>query len=593
MKPSTLSEDMDCIHISDYDPDGKTIKTEEYISMSVVQLRTDHDVLPHPPYQFCTPTSRSIMASKKDMNSAPFIPYPEDSTFPKEEYLKPFDTVQWLEHLDPEDQVIQYETVRRLHIEHGCSAETINNMIMDNPGFAALRLPNGKGLLWEMDHRDLPPVIWGDGLPASRKPRLPSNFAGDIRPDNNIFDDVNHALNWFCPNLNCITDQCGLHVSPDMIDYSTSRVTPKEPLVTSVDLLQLEAGIDCGAACFQLIEPGHMEDVDDSVDLAGPELSFLNGFFKINPDALPCDMANIFNIPCREIFLHRQKLLPDREIPDHPSRVHHNDPDLQLFYTSPCAHPGPCSNETRCACAKPGVFCERNCRCSATCPNRWRGCNGTCGKTATHKCAAVFDEDTGEELSAICKCRKYNRECDPELCTRCDARNKKLHFPQTRGSARVRRPARAARCQNMVIQRGEFKRIEIRASKYGLGAFAGQTLKKGDAIGEYVGELVPAKAKHQVEIHQHAGLNYHFQLQGIKYSIDAQWVGNLTRFLNDSEHGPNPIAANCWPQQRTVNGEERLILVAVKSVKKGKELFISYGEEDYWQKLSGDVDEED
>jgi hypothetical protein len=84
----------DCIYICDYDTDGKTIKSECKVPLTVV--RADN-FLPHLPYQFCTPSSRSITASMINNKSAPFIPYPDDPTFPQECYLSSFDSFQWID----------------------------------------------------------------------------------------------------------------------------------------------------------------------------------------------------------------------------------------------------------------------------------------------------------------------------------------------------------------------------------------------------------------------------------------------------------------------------------------------------------------
>ncbi|KAJ7929202.1 hypothetical protein B0H13DRAFT_2310672 [Mycena leptocephala] len=293
----------DCIYICDYDTDGKSIKSE-CVPLTVV--RADN-FLPHLPYQFCTPSSRSITASMINNKSAPFIPYPDDPTFPQECYLSSFDSFQWIyDQRDPDEEVIQYETIRRLHIDHGLSAKTINDMIDENPGFRPLRLSSASGLVWDVSQRDLPPVIWGDGLPSSSKRQLPPHFAQEFPQAYDIFDQINHGIAKFCPSLNCITDNCQIHVDSQYELY-TPPLNPKEPQLTSADFFE-QPGDACGGECFRGIDSDDME-VDVFIDL-----KFLDSMLKLDPDLLPCDLAVICKLPCEQIFLYRRQLLPDDEI---------------------------------------------------------------------------------------------------------------------------------------------------------------------------------------------------------------------------------------------------------------------------------------
>ncbi|KAJ7118707.1 hypothetical protein C8R44DRAFT_181102 [Mycena epipterygia] len=173
-----------------------------------------------------------------------------------------------------------------------------------------------------------------------------------------------------------------------------------------------------------------------------------------------------------------------------------------------------------CECFKTKAYCERNCRCPANCPRRWPGCNSSCSN------------NTGCRTRK-CRCRDNFRECDPELCTACDARDTHVYYPAER--------RQAIRCENMELQRPEFKHYEIRRSKFGLGAFAAENISRDDVIGEYVGELLDdtGELKHHGVIQRHSGLNYSFDMGFTP--VDAQWIGNPTRFLNDSK----PRNPNC------------------------------------------------
>ncbi|KAJ7702283.1 hypothetical protein B0H17DRAFT_1043509 [Mycena rosella] len=137
----------------------------------------------------------------------------------------------------------------------------------------------------------------------------------------------------------------------------------------------------------------------------------------------------------------------------------------------------------------------------------------------------------------------------------------------------------------MFIQRGQFKRFHIKRSAHGLGAFASQGISKGEPIGEYIGQLVEG-ADHMDMIQRHSHLNYCYGLTETSFVLDAQWLGNPTRFLNDSWHVPpgsrsEPKEPNCNTRENVVNGERRLVVYAEKKIKKGAELFLSYGDV-YW-----------
>ncbi|KAJ7090296.1 hypothetical protein B0H15DRAFT_258042 [Mycena belliarum] len=246
-----------------------------------------------------------------DNKLAPFIPYPEDEKFPHDRYLSYFQGFQWTEdQRDPDDEVIQYETVRRLHMEYRFSAETIDDTLGDS--HRRLRLSDESGLLWDSSQRsvvlcsdnpltlcrDLPEVIWEDGNPFSSKPPLPLHFGQEFPAPNDIFSHINHGLKKFCPNLNCIMHNCQIHT-----------LIRREPRVTS-DELREEPGEPCGTECFRLMDPDDMEDQDMSMH----NLDFLHGVLELDPDMLPCNLAVICKLPCRQISLYRRDLVDDSEL---------------------------------------------------------------------------------------------------------------------------------------------------------------------------------------------------------------------------------------------------------------------------------------
>ncbi|KAJ7243368.1 hypothetical protein B0H12DRAFT_1325805 [Mycena haematopus] len=556
--PRPTHGDSNAMHLYSYSADGSIIESES-VPMSVYPVVDSRSFPPHAPYQYCSAASRSENARMINDKNAPFVPFPEDPTFPRSEYLSCFETCQWIDDQhDPDEEVIQYETVRRLHITHHFTAELIDKVNATQMLFRPLRLSNESGLLWDVSQRDLLNVVWGDGLPSSsnERPHLPLYFGQECPEPDDIFDQINRGLQKFCPNLNCIQHNCHVHV-----DYEWESKTPllrlKQPHRTS-DGLGVLAEAPCGDECFLHISEDAMED-DSADDVLLSDLSVLYGILKVEPDMLPCNLAVICRLTCRIAFVLRKQAINDEDVlEDRPDKRRRKKrrPKLDFSGQIPllklCNHTGPCSSAS-CECFKLKRYCDRNCRCQNDCVRRWPGCDSTCKRN--RRCS--------ERTKNGCKCRIEGRECDPEKCTACDARNTDT------------------RCTNVALQRGRFKRFEVKKSQYGLGAFATETIGKDDLIGEYVGELVDDTGEgmgHRGIIHDHSKLNYCFNLNSeVCTVVDAQWLGNPTRFLNDSK----PARPNCVAYEFVVNGEPRIMIKALKRIREGAELTLEYGEK-YW-----------
>ncbi|KAJ6606481.1 hypothetical protein DFH09DRAFT_1299726 [Mycena vulgaris] len=518
--PDPADQGESCIYSWEYDANGKITTAGERIPLVVVKPL---QFIAHPPYQFCTPASRSLVARMIDNKLAPFIPYPEDANFPRERYLASFPGgFQWEDdQRDPDDEVIQYETVRRLHIEHGFSAAVIDDLIREPElNFRKLRLSNESGLIWDVSQRDLPAVLWGDGYPSSSKPQLPRHFAQDFPAPNDVFTQINRSNTKFCPNISCVMHCCQIHVTQDWQLY-TPPFTNAEPHLTSDDLFE-QPGEECGEDCFRHIDADDMEDQDASIE----NLAFLDSVLKLNPDILPCDLASICRLPCRQIFFHRRDLIDDSEIsPRH------------------------------------AVIAKKNKRKGKR-PHRL---------STSRKRQPKFlpPEESYAELSLLQEEYLLREELPVPA-----------HLPEA-------------------LEGLQFHCFDIHRSTYGLGAFAAEPIFKGDTIGEYVGELLDdaeQELRHQSVQHyssmiyisfpalsdilqRHSRLNYTFSIDDTATTVDAQWLGNPTRFLNDSK--PHPPNCEADPIH-TVNGERRIIIRARKKIDTGTELTLSYGS-GYWK----------
>lgn len=117
------------------------------------------------------------------------------------------------------------------------------------------------------------------------------------------------------------------------------------------------------------------------------------------------------------------------------------------------------------------VTCEKFCLCDKSCARRWKGCNchitgTTCGNPNR------------------CDCRKWGRECDPDLCHDCGA--KQALLPTT-----PKTDPHSALCRNVPIQKDRVKRTLIGVSNLsGIGLFIGEDVEADEYLGEYKGEIV-------------------------------------------------------------------------------------------------------
>jgi histone-lysine N-methyltransferase EZH2 len=132
-------------------------------------------------------------------------------------------------------EVIQLETARRLHFEHGLSFADIDQL-----GFlGTLRFSCQSGLLWDTFQRFVPLTLtvyriccfpYDDIISTSRDvlrwpgvlsqlPEFVTTFEGDQRSENithaalktDLQARVNSLLKSFCPNLNCVQAACPTH----------------------------------------------------------------------------------------------------------------------------------------------------------------------------------------------------------------------------------------------------------------------------------------------------------------------------------------------------------------------------------------------
>ncbi|KAJ7238137.1 hypothetical protein B0H12DRAFT_1137905 [Mycena haematopus] len=512
--------------------DSKAGKTQR-VPMQVFQV-IDAFAAP-PPYEYCTPTQRNIFLGD-DPPYMPFLPFADDPTFDHGRYASEYKGCSWrISGIDPDLEVVVVEAARRLHGEHQMLYQHI-----DETGALPLELldrDGARGMIYRSRRRDFPD--WPPDVPTSAK-----YLQYDTNPVANSPDKAIALLvSTFCMNLNCNVGFCGTHLDPMPMPLTTP------PLLKSQQLKKL-ARTPCAHDCFLLKSASA---IDDSIQWSAHDAQFLRTILDLSPDTIPCDLATICAKPCYEIFAQRQLIFPDAAIKK-PKGKSKNKPirDKSLFddfdtnrFTpgKPCRHDGPCDATTQCACFLNKAHCESSCRCYRKCARRWAGC-----------ACSVTKRDVICRTSR-CACYLAHRECDPEICLKCQAKD-----------------AQANVCQNADIQRMRWKRTKVEPGRWGLGLFMAEAAASDDLIIEYVGEIVfDATTDSREPISEHRGRNYLFQLNQT-LSIDGAYVGNDARYINHDGERPN-----CCAKVRMVNGEHRIGIYATRPLKPGEEVLFNYG----------------
>ncbi|KAL9121687.1 MAG: hypothetical protein Q9187_001753 [Circinaria calcarea] len=108
----------------------------------------------------------------------------------------------------------------------------------------------------------------------------------------------------------------------------------------------------------------------------------------------------------------------------------------------------------------------------------------------------------------------------------------------------------------------------------GWGLYMGEPIKKGDYIGEYVGEVVSREeGERRGLIYDKRNLSYLFDLN-ITQTLDSTRVGNKFRYIN---HQADPHA-NCRAKILLCNQVHRIGMFACQNMSVGDEILFDYGE---------------
>ncbi|XP_031195211.1 histone-lysine N-methyltransferase NSD3 isoform X3 [Mastomys coucha] len=152
-------------------------------------------------------------------------------------------------------------------------------------------------------------------------------------------------------------------------------------------------------------------------------------------------------------------------------------------------------------------------------------------------------------LESECLNRMSQYECHPQVCPAGD------------------------RCQNQCFTKRLYPDSEIiKTERRGWGLRTKRSIKKGEFVNEYVGELIDEEeCRLRIKrAHENSVTNFYMLTVTKDRIIDAGPKGNYSRFMN---HSCNP---NCETQKWTVNGDVRVGLFALCDIPAGMELTFNY-----------------
>jgi uncharacterized protein len=127
------------------------------------------------------------------------------------------------------------------------------------------------------------------------------------------------------------------------------------------------------------------------------------------------------------------------------------------------------------------------------------------------------------------------------------------------------------------IQQALHPRMKIKLidREIGYGVFAGERILPSSCVGEYTGVIQERKSNH---VNQS---NYCFRYTAWpmgkrQYVIDAENMGNFTRFINHSDNPNIGLVCVYW------RGMPRLIFISIKEIAEGDQLLFDYGKT-FWK----------
>ncbi len=116
-----------------------------------------------------------------------------------------------------------------------------------------------------------------------------------------------------------------------------------------------------------------------------------------------------------------------------------------------------------------------------------------------------------------------------------------------------------------------FKKVKVKRGLNGLGLFAGEDIKKGELIIEYIGNILTDKETDKIP-----DSRYIFSVSK-NHNIDGTPRWNLARYCNHS----------CDGNAESDVKKKRVFVRAIKNINSGEEITYDYGEEYFKEFLLG------
>ena len=122
------------------------------------------------------------------------------------------------------------------------------------------------------------------------------------------------------------------------------------------------------------------------------------------------------------------------------------------------------------------------------------------------------------------------------------------------------------------LQKGAHPKVSIRFidEGVGFGVFAAQKITPCSFVGEYVG-VIKERKKKELNGKIHVMRYTVWEMGRRKFIVDAEKMGNFTRFINHSEEPNLSLQSVYW------RGIPRMIFVAIKEIPEGAQLTFDYG----------------
>ena len=135
-----------------------------------------------------------------------------------------------------------------------------------------------------------------------------------------------------------------------------------------------------------------------------------------------------------------------------------------------------------------------------------------------------------------------------------------------KGSKKVKKLSKVVSPNVEKLPDHHFKKVKVKRGLSGLGLFAGENIKKGEMIIEYIGNILNKEEADKVS----SNIQYLFEVNRNK-TIDGSPRWNIARYANHA-------CGNIGNAESDVK-KGRVFIIATKGIKEGDEILYDYGEE--------------